>query len=110
MRHCFALDLIDDSTLIAAYKAYHQKVWGEIEKSILDAGIQRCEIYSVGNRLFMILEVDENFSFEKKAKIDKANPKVQEWETLMWRYQKAIPTAKKGEKWVLMEKIYELTK
>jgi len=107
-RHCFALDLIDDSKLISDYKNYHQKVWPEIVKSIKDAGIQNLEIYLIGNRMFMIMEVDDTFSFEEKSKMDAVNPKVQEWEKLMWKYQQALPVAKPGEKWLLMEKVYAL--
>jgi L-rhamnose mutarotase len=33
---------------------------------------------------------------------------VQEWEELMWKYQQALPCAERGEKWMLMEKIFEL--
>ncbi|XMO86803.1 L-rhamnose mutarotase [Algibacter sp. AS12] len=107
-KYCFALDLVDDPKLIAEYKAYHESIWPEITKSILDSGIENLEIYCIGNRLFMIMEVNKEFSFEKKSNMDANNPKVQEWENLMWKYQKALPTAKKGEKWVLMERIYQL--
>ncbi|MCG1036069.1 L-rhamnose mutarotase [Polaribacter sargassicola] len=107
-KHCFALDLKDDQKLIDEYKEYHQEIWPEITKSIVESGIINLEIFNVGNRLFMIMEVDDSFSFEKKDKLDKNNIKVQEWETLMWKYQQALPVAKKGEKWVLMEKIYQL--
>jgi L-rhamnose mutarotase len=54
------------------------------------------------------METDDSFSFSEKSKMDASNPKVQEWESLMWKYQKALPTAKPGEKWVLMEKIFDL--
>jgi L-rhamnose mutarotase len=67
------------------------------------------EIYRFANRLFMIIEAEENFSFEKKAAMDAGNKRVQEWEQLMWKYQRAIPGAKPGEKWVLMDKIFSLT-
>ena len=109
-RHCFALDLIDDANLIEEYKKYHESVWPEIVKSIKDAGIQDLQIYLVANRLFMIMDVSENFSFKQKSQSDAANPKVQEWEHLMWNYQQALPQANKGEKWMLMEKIYHLKK
>ncbi len=66
------------------------------------------EIFRYQTRLFMIMEVNENFSFEAKAEIDAATQKVQEWETLMWKYQQALPGAKPGEKWKLMEKIFSL--
>jgi L-rhamnose mutarotase len=109
-RHCLALDLVDDDNLIKEYEAYHEKVWPEILGSIKDSGIVQMEIYRLSNRLFMIMEVDESFSFENKAKADTVNPKVQEWEELMWKYQQVIPGGKSGEKWRLMEKIFDLEK
>jgi L-rhamnose mutarotase len=107
-RYCFALDLKDDAKLIAAYEAYHRNVWPEILKSIKEAGIEDMEIYRTGNRLFMVMEVNNSFSFEKKAAADANNSKVQEWEALMSTYQQALPFAKPGEKWVLMDRVFEL--
>ncbi len=80
-RYCLTLDLQDDPALIAEYKRQHQKIWPEITQSIKDVGIEQMEIYSLGTRLFMIMEVDAHFSFEKKAAANRNNPKVQEWET-----------------------------
>ena len=98
MRHyCLALDLKDDKILIAEYEKYHRNVWPEILVSIKDAGIAHMEIYRTGNRLFMIMETNDDFSFEKKAKADAGNEKVQEWEKLMWKYQQALPGAKPGK-------------
>jgi L-rhamnose mutarotase len=109
MRYCLALDLVDDPALIAEYEAYHQRIWPEIDASIRGAGVIDMTIYRAGNRLFMIMETDdETFSFEKKAAADATNPKVQEWEALMWKYQQALPIAKPGEKWLLMDKIFQL--
>jgi len=107
-RYALALDLKDDAQLIAEYEDYHKSIWPEIAQSIKDAGITNMEIYRISNRLFMIMEVNDTFSFEAKAKADAANPKVQEWETLMWKYQQALPVAKPGEKWLLMDKIFDL--
>ncbi|PTX18077.1 L-rhamnose mutarotase [Pontibacter mucosus] len=107
-RYCLTLDLKDDPTLIAEYEAHHRQVWPEIQASIKGAGIRHMEIYRWGNRLFMIMEVDESFSFEKKTAMDASNPKVQEWEELMWKYQQALPGVAAGEKWQLMERIFAL--
>ena len=107
-KYCLALDLINDPELILAYEQYHQKIWPEIATSSKESGIEHMEIYRVGNRLLMIMEVNDGFSFEAKSKADAANPKVQEWETLMWKYQQALPFAKPGEKWLLMDKIFTL--
>lgn len=108
MKYCLALDLKEDENLIAEYEKHHQEVWPQVIDSIKDSGITSLEIYRVFNRLFMIMETGENFSFDKKNRMDNANPKVQEWENLMWKYQQPIPKAKPGEKWVLMNKIFEL--
>jgi L-rhamnose mutarotase len=109
-RYCLALDLKNDPALIAEYEHLHRNVWPENEKNILDSGVINLEIYRVSNRMFMILEVDESFTFERKAAMDEANPKVQEWEALMWKFQQALPGSKPGEKWLLMDSIYQLTR
>jgi L-rhamnose mutarotase len=98
-RYCLALDLKDDPKLIAEYKKYHEKIWPEITQSIKQAGIEDLEIYLLGTRLFMIMEVNDTFSFEAKAAADRSNSKVQEWERLMWKFQQSLPQAKPGEKW-----------
>ena len=107
-KYCLALDLKDDPELIEQYEAYHEEVWPEIISSIKDAGVVDMQIFRCGNRLFMIMEVEDQFSFIEKAAMDGANPKVQEWESLMWQFQQPLPFAKPGEKWVLMDKIFQL--
>jgi L-rhamnose mutarotase len=107
-RYCLALDLRDDPALIAEYEEHHRHVWPEIARSIRESGIEVLEIYRTGNRLFMIMEVGDGFSFEAKGAADAANPRVQEWEALMWTFQQALPWAKAGEKWVVMERIFAL--
>jgi L-rhamnose mutarotase len=107
-RYCLTLDLKDDPALIAEYRRHHQKIWPEISSSIKDAGIVDMEIYLLGTRMFMVMEVNERFSFDAKAKADRANPKVREWEELMWRFQQPLAEAKPGEKWLLMERIFKL--
>jgi L-rhamnose mutarotase len=66
------------------------------------------EIYLLGTRLFMIMEVNESFSFEAKTRADQLNPRVQEWERLMGTFQKSLPQANPDEKWVLMERVFKL--
>ncbi|HEY0245264.1 MAG TPA: L-rhamnose mutarotase [Mucilaginibacter sp.] len=107
-RYCLALDLKDDPELITEYEEYHRSIWPEIKGSIIDSGIIKMEIYRCFNRLLMIMETDDSFSFDKKNQMDAGNSKVQEWEELMWKYQQSIPGSKPGEKWVLMNKIFEL--
>jgi L-rhamnose mutarotase len=107
-RYCLALDLKDNAALIEEYKEYHRNGWPEIKESILSSGIVDMQIYLLGNRLFMIMDTIDNFSFEAKAAADAANPAVQRWEELMWKFQQPLPQAKPGEKWMRMEQIFSL--
>ena len=107
-KFCLTLDLKDDPQLIEEYIEYHKNVWPEILLSIRSSGINNMEIYCLGTRLFMIIETDNDFSFEKKAALDHSNQKVQDWEILMWKYQQSLPGSKPGEKWMMMDKIFTL--
>ncbi len=104
-RYCLALDLKDDPDLIAVYEQHHRSVWPEVLAGLKSAGIHRMEIYRFSNRLFMIMETGPDFSFEKKSQQDLANPRIQDWETLMWTYQQSLPAAP-GQKWQLMSRIF----
>ena len=97
-RHSLALQLKNNPDLIRQYEAHHKKVWPEIIASIKDSGIEQMEIYIPGTRLFMIMEVNDDFSFERKVAMDKTNTKVQQWEELMWKYQEPLEEAAQGEK------------
>jgi L-rhamnose mutarotase len=107
-RFCLTLDLKNDPQMIQEYKKYHEKISADIKESIFASGILNMQIYLVGNRMFMIMETADDFSFERKASLDQTNPKVQVWEKLMWKYQQQLPWSKPGEKWILMEKMFDL--
>ena|SRR5215471_21365505 len=70
-RFCLALYLKDDPHSISEYRKYHQAVWSEITRSIKAAGVEDLEIYLAGNRLFMVLEAGESFSWEAKSQADR---------------------------------------
>ena len=107
-RHCLTLDLKDDKTAIAEYKRYHVKIWPEVKQSLLDAGVVEMEIYLLGTRMFMIMDVDDSFSLSAKAVKDMANAKVQEWETIMHGFQQQLPGARADQYWMVMERVFSL--
>lgn len=109
-RYCLTLDLKDDLKLIAEYEHWHkaENSWPEIRKSILDAEILDMQIYRTGNRLFMIMETSDRYQVEKKEQMDALNPKVQEWEQFMWKFQQPLPRSKNGEKWIMMKQVFQL--
>lgn len=104
--YMLALDLKPDAALIAEYEAYHRAVWPEILESIRESGIVQMEIYRTGNRLCMLLQTSDDFTFERKARLDAANSKVQEWEALMEGYQQRLPGTAPQQKWMQMELVF----
>jgi L-rhamnose mutarotase len=110
MRLCYALDLKDNPELIARYREWHAPGGppSAVNAAIRKSAIHSLEIYLTGNRLFMVMEAGPEFSAAAKARADAANPDVQGWERLMWEFQQPLPWAAPGEKWVPMERIYDL--
>ncbi|AMQ57369.1 L-rhamnose mutarotase [Algoriphagus sanaruensis] len=100
-------DLKDEPEAIQAYVECHKTVAPEILESIRVAGVIRMSIYRWRNRLSMILEAEDDFSFEKKAKLDNANPKVQEWEAFLGQFKTNLPGTPANWRWALCEKIFE---
>lgn len=107
-RFCYTLDLKDNNASKKNYIKHHQNVWPEIIKSLKNSGILKAEIYNVDTRLFLIFETIESYDEEYKKQLDDNNPLVQKWEKLMSKYQKKLPFSKNNEKWVKMNKIFEL--
>ncbi len=108
--YCLALDLKDDPQLIEEYRNYHraEHIWPEVVEAIKADGVLSEEIYLVGTRMVMVLRTTDDFSFEAKAEKIRSDPRMRAWEELMWKYQQALPGTKSGEKWVMMEKIFEV--
>jgi L-rhamnose mutarotase len=107
----FALDLKDDPALIKEYEDWHRagKIWPEVVEHLRAAGIKEIEILRCGDRLTMVMEVPDEFSAADQAALAAASGRVREWEDLMWRFQRPLPFAKVGEKWVPMARVFCLT-
>lgn len=105
-RLCFVLDLVDDPDLIAAYEKHHQPggVWPVIVDDIHAQGVEAMEIWRSGDRMVMIATVADDYPRARAVP-----PEYGVWENLMWRFQKALPHAKPGQKWVPMEQIFDLS-
>ncbi|MFC3683121.1 L-rhamnose mutarotase [Hydrogenophaga luteola] len=110
MRHALALDLVDDPQRIAEYEKAHERIWPEVRDHLRAQGVLGMEIYRLGTRLFMVMEVDPAvYSVQAMAEASRDNPHIQRWETLMWTYQAPTPWTPEGEKWVEMKRIFDLS-
>ena len=110
MMHVLILDLRDDPEAIAAYRHWHRP--GGPPAAVTDAirggGITALDIWHVGDRLVMTLETTPDYDPAANAARDAANPDVMAWEALMDRFQRRLPFAAPGEKWIATEQIYSL--
>jgi L-rhamnose mutarotase len=110
MRHCLTLDLRDDPALIAEYEAYHRDVWPEVLQHLRVHGIRELEIFRLGTRMAMVMDTDDAvFDAERMAAAQRENPRLAEWEALMWRFQAPTPWTPAGQKWTSMQSIFRLS-
>jgi L-rhamnose mutarotase len=109
VRYALALDLVDDPQQIAEYEKAHQKIWPEVRDHLRAHGVENMEIYRLGTRLFMLMEVNPAvYSADAMAMASIRNPAILQWEALMGSYQRPTPWAQAGEKWTPMQRIFEL--
>lgn len=109
------LDIANDPTLISQYIDYHSP--GNVPQPILDSikypgsGVINMRIFHFADRLVMIMDVKDDFSFEKKAASDGGNAEVEKWEKLMENFQREIkdPSGKQKGKWKRAELCFDLS-
>lgn len=105
------LDLVNDADLIAAYRDWHRPGGppAAVTRSIREAGIVEMTIWQAGDRLVMLIETTADYDPAAKAQRDAKDSEVRGWETMMDRFQKRLPFASEGTKWVAAERIYALS-
>jgi L-rhamnose mutarotase len=108
-RYALALDLVDDAARIAAYEKAHETIWPEVRDHLRAQGVLDMEIYRLGTRLFMVMEVDPVlYRAEAMAQASKASPVIEKWEALMGTYQLPTPWTPANVKWAPMARIFSL--
>ena len=107
-RVCFALDLVDDAELIAAYERAHAPgaAWPEVMQGIRAKGFLEMEIWRVADRLFMVATVADDFP----RMISAAEREIDaRWESEMDRFQVPLQSSDRGQKWAPMKRIFSLS-
>jgi L-rhamnose mutarotase len=108
-RFCLTLAMYPDAALIAEYKDRHRHVWPEVLQSLRDAGVVGMQIFLHEHRLIMVMETTDEFTFARKAAMDRANPTVMRWEREMAKFQDADPETDASGRWEPMECVFDLT-
>ena len=101
-------NLVKDSILQNEYLDYHAtqfKKWPEISKGFCNASFQQLVIYKNDRQLMLIISIPKGESLDKlNPKTTENNPKVNDWNKIMGKYQEGIPGTKEGESWVFLER------
>lgn len=104
------LDLYDDAELIAQYVDVHRtdRIWPEITAGIKQVGITAMDIYRLGTRLVMIVELPDDVDFDSAMATLATLPRQQEWEEHVAQYQRCAPGSTSAGKWQRMEQFFAL--
>ena len=105
-RHGLTLNLKPD--LVAVYREHHRRVWPEVEAGLRGIGIQEMTIFILGNRLFMLVDTNDEFEWETGFQGYLAEGRCAAWQKLMNGFQEPVPEAREGEWWAAMEEVYHL--
>ena len=107
-RYVLTVNLRDDPA-VETYRDYHRRVWPEVLESLRTVGVEGMDIYQLGRRLVMILQLTDGLDFRRAFATHMASsPRVAEWERLMKSLQEPSPGAPDGEWWAAMERVFHL--
>lgn len=105
-RYCQTLTLVNDDRMIAEYVEAHAHVWPEIIEGQRQVGILNMQIYRLERVLFMIMDTEDGFDFQRDMARLATLPRQAEWEAYVSQFQSCGPDARSNEKWQLMERIF----
>ena len=105
-RYCQTLTLVDDEPLIQKYVQAHAHVWPEVIQGQREVGILDMQIYRKGRSLFMIMDVKDDFDFQRDMARLATLPRQSEWEAYVSQFQGCSANARSDEKWQMMQRIF----
>jgi L-rhamnose mutarotase len=109
MRYVFTVNLRDEPGIVETYSRHHRDVWPEVQASLRQAGVDQMDIYLLGRRLVMVVEMRDGLDYRDAFKTHAAStPRVAEWERLMKSLQEPAEEARAGEWWAVMEAVFHL--
>ncbi|WP_265792684.1 L-rhamnose mutarotase [Pedobacter sp. MC2016-15] len=107
--YIFTADLVKDTVLQREYLRYHQnqlKEWPEVSKGFCNAGFQQLQVFKNGDQLMLVISISKGANLDElNPRTTANNPRVEEWNQLMKKYQQGISGTKTGEVWVPFKQI-----
>jgi hypothetical protein len=102
-------NLVADPKKQKEYLNYHAtqfEKWPEVSKGFCNANFQRLLVYKTGRQLMLVISIPKGESLDKlNPKTTEHNPRVDEWNKIMSKYQEGIEGTKPGETWVFFQRV-----
>jgi hypothetical protein len=102
-------NLVDDKKMQQEYVDYHAtqfEKWPEIAKGFCNADFQQLQVFKNGRQLMLVISIPKGENLDKlNPKTTENNPRVDDWNALMKKYQTGIEGTKPGEVWNFLKKI-----
>ena len=100
-------NLVSDTTLQNEYLAHHAtqfEKWPELSKGFCNAEFQQLIIYKNGRQLMLVISIPKGKNLDDlNPKTTENNPRVNDWNALMKKYQEGIEGTKPEEVWVFFQ-------
>jgi len=105
----FTVNLKDGPGVVETYTRHHREVWPEVQASLRQVGVRQMDIYLLGRRLVMVVEMSDGLDYRTAfASHRSSSRRVAEWEHLMKSLQAPPDEAQAGEWWAVMEQVFHL--
>jgi hypothetical protein len=102
-------NLVADEKLQKEYVDYHTtqfEKWPEIAKGFCNADFQQLQVFKNGRQLMLVISIPKGENLDKlNPKTTENNPRVNDWNNLMKKYQTGIDGAKPDETWIFLNKV-----
>jgi hypothetical protein len=102
-------NLVNDPKLQAEYLDHHKTQfdkWPELSKGFCNAEFQQLVIFKNERQLMLIISIPKGKTLDElNPKTTANNPRVDEWNAMMKKYQEGIDGASSGEVWVFFKPV-----
>ncbi|MET1054907.1 MAG: L-rhamnose mutarotase [Pedobacter sp.] len=105
----FTAGMVKDSVLQKEYLSYHEhqlKDWPEVSQGFCNAGFQQLQVFKNGDQLMLVISIPKGADLDQlNPKSTANNPRMNDWNALMKKYQQGITGTEPGEVWVPLKQV-----
>lgn len=102
-------NLVDDAKMQQEYIDYHKaqfENFPEVAQGFCNADFQQLQVFKNSRQLLLVISIPKGKSLDELNPMTiKNNPRVNDWNALMKKYQTGIKGTKRNETWVFFDKL-----